>query len=231
MSSIAAVATFPVQKSQDRRAPSTDNARRRSSATGRAAASPTGAALDDRALQAIMDRAGRGDKEALGTLYDMYSPRIYRYLYRRTGNAAVAEDLTSNVFVRVIEAISAQHCWHDSFTGWLYRIAQNQFIDHVRQVGRRPQAELPETMPCPLAAEMEEDVLRHCSGDDVRAALNDLRPEYATVLTLRFTEGLSHAEVGRMLGKNADAVKVTQHRALKSLRQKLVQRQALQEAA
>lgn len=233
MTRMTAVATLPFPQRAELRARSHDSmpgrsqTKEASNRRDRALPMASEATADERALQALIERAGRGDSQALGRLYDIYSPKIYRYLYRRTGNAELAEDLTASVFVRVLEAISSQHRWKESFTGWLYRIAQNQFIDHVRQAARRPQSELPDTLPCPKAAEMEEQVLRDCSTADVRSALNELRPEYATVLALRFGDELSHAEVGQMLGKSADAVKVTQHRALKSLSRKLVQRRAL----
>lgn len=180
------------------------------------------AALDEGELQQILAKARTGESHALGTLYDIYSPEIYRYLYRRTGNSDEAQDMTSSVFLKVLEAIESGHCWDQSFTGWLYRIAQNQLVDVVRLLARRPQTELPDNAPCPLAAEMEEDAIRHCTDADVRSALNELRPAYASVLTHRFSEDLTHAEVGRLLGKNADSVKVIQHRALKSLRSQLL---------
>jgi RNA polymerase sigma-70 factor (ECF subfamily) len=188
------------------------------------------AAPQDNELRQLLERARDGDTQALGQLYDIYSPAIYRYLCRRCGDPEVAQDLTSGVFLKVLEAIHAGHCWSESFTGWLYRIAQNLLIDHVRSVARRPQSELPETVPCAASAAMEDNVERACTADEVRDALHDLRPEYANVLVLRFAAGLTHAEVGRLLDKNEDTVKVTQHRALKSLRKKLAQRPAFQAA-
>jgi RNA polymerase sigma-70 factor, ECF subfamily len=181
-------------------------------------------------LRQVMAGARAGDSQALGTLYELYSVAIYRYLCRRTGDSEVAQDLTSGVFLKVLEAIQSQHCWQESFSGWLYRVARNQLIDHVRAVAHRPQTELQDTIPCSQAAAMEDNVERSCTADEVRLALKDLRPAHTQVLVLRFGDGLSHAEVGRLLGKNENTVKVTQHRALKALKTKLVQRPAFQAA-
>ena len=71
--------------------------------------------------QALLERARAYDEDALGELYDEYAPLIYAYLYRRVQDAHLAEDLTSEVFVRMLQAIQARQSWHTSFRGWLYR--------------------------------------------------------------------------------------------------------------
>jgi RNA polymerase sigma-70 factor (ECF subfamily) len=178
----------------------------------------------DPELAALTARARKGDTAALGALYDRYSPAIYAYLYRRTGNAELARDLTADVFVKVIEAIQGHRVWRESFTGWLYRIAHNLLVDHVRAVKRRPQSELPDTLPGTEGADLEDRVEAVVAATEVRAALDGLRPEYAQLLALRFAGDLTHAEMGKILGKTADNIKVTQYRALKALRKQLDRR-------
>jgi RNA polymerase sigma-70 factor (ECF subfamily) len=192
------------------------------------AVAPAPDAADD--LASLLEAARAGDAMALGRLYDRYSPGIYRYLYRSSGDVEVARDLTSAVFIRVLEAIHSQHTWRESFSGWLYRIAHNMLVDYIRAKTRRPESELRPDYPCPRGAAMEEAVVQACLLDDVRAAVGKLRPEYAAVLVLRFGEGLTHAEVGQRLGKSEDTVKVTQFRALKALKRQLDRRPAYQAA-
>lgn len=182
-------------------------------------------------LETLLDQTRRGDRAALGALYDRFSADIFRYLCRRTGDAEVAADLTAEVFVRVIQAIDDNRAWRLSFTGWLYRIARNLLIDHVRVVRRRPQCGLPDSLASDHGPTIEEEGDRQLLARDVRAAVAELKPEYAAVLRLRFTEDLSQTEVGRRLGKTEGTVKVTQHRALKALRVRMLQRTALQAVA
>ena len=91
--------------------------------------------------RALLERARAYDPAALGELYDRYAGKMYAYIYRRMGNAAQAEDLTSELFLRVLKAVQNERAWRDSFVAWLYRIAHNLVVDHYRR-----QPELPELM-------------------------------------------------------------------------------------
>jgi RNA polymerase sigma-70 factor (ECF subfamily) len=170
-------------------------------------------------LQDLLAQARDGDTAALGVLYDRYSPAIYRYLYRRCGDAALAEDLTGTTFLRMLEAIHQSQAWRQSFSGWLYRIAHNLLTDHLRARSRHPESELTETFTA--GQRPDERLVSKLEAGAVRDALNRLKPEYAEILVLRFAEGLSHAQVAGQLGKTEGAVKVMQHRALKALRAQL----------
>jgi RNA polymerase sigma-70 factor (ECF subfamily) len=178
--------------------------------------------VDETALR--LERAREGDERALAWLYDTYSPRIYRYLFRRTGNADVAEDLTGAVFLKVVDAIHSQSAWRSSFTGWLYRIAHNMLSDHRRTIHRRRECPLPDTLPATPSASLEDRAARGAALDVVSSMIRELRPDYAAVLQLRFADGLPHAAVARRLGKTEGAVKVAQHRAIKLLRSRLAER-------
>jgi len=182
-------------------------------------ATPATPVADD-ALEALLARAREGDGPALGEVYDRFSPAIFRYLFRRTGDAELAADLTAGVFLKVLEAIQRDQVWRQSFTSWLYRLAQNLLIDHRRAVGRRPECRLPESVPA-RGTGLEDAVGRRLVSRHVRAAIEELKPEYGQVLLLRFAEGLPHAAVAEKMGKTRAAVKVIQHRALKALRARL----------
>jgi RNA polymerase sigma-70 factor (ECF subfamily) len=172
-------------------------------------------------IEPMIERARKRDMQAIGALYEHFSPEVFRYLYRQTGDRELTADLTGQVFVRVIEAIDGGHAWRQSFPGWLHRIAQNLLIDHVRATRRRPQCALSEEIATTGENGMDEEVDRQLVAREIWQAVGELKPEHAQVLFLRFAGDLSHAEVGRRFGMSEVAVKVTQHRAIRNLRTRL----------
>lgn len=177
------------------------------------------AGSEDPELQALLERASRADPQALGQIYDRFVERIYSYIYHRVGQAELAEDLTGQVFIRMLEAIRSGQGWRTSFSGWLYRIAHNLVIDFYR---RRSRASFVDIDEAPPIAVTEEEPFRKVQAtldrEDLRAALNQLTEEQAQVITLRFLEDLSIAEVAAIMGKNEGAIKALQYRAILALR-------------
>lgn len=169
----------------------------------------------------LLEQMRRGNRAALATVYDTYSPAIYRYLYRRTNNQRLAEDLTGVVFLKVLEAIRKQQAWTDTFVGWLYRIAHNAVVDHYRSAGRRQEEELAESLESQGIAP-DGAAERAVRALQIQNALNTLTDDQAQVIVLRFGEGLSHQEVAVILNKSEGAVKLLQHRAVHALRRLLV---------
>lgn len=176
------------------------------------------AAVNDEA--ALLERAKAYDSAALGLLYDRYSGRIYNYIYHRIGESHLAEDLTGQVFLRMLEAIQNQRAWQTSFSGWLYRIAHNIIIDHYRRRGRAQQTSLEDTPDLPAQqGDPMEAVAEHLSQEQLRAAIKRLTAEQAQVIVLRFLEGLNIAEVSKIMQKSEGAIKALQYRAVTSLRE------------
>jgi RNA polymerase sigma-70 factor, ECF subfamily len=147
-----------------------------------------------------------------GLIYDRYALQIYRYIYHRLGNQALAEDLTSEVFVRFLRARVSP----DNLIAYLYRCAHNVIVDHLR---RNPT--FLEPLDESLVAE-HDDPAQHAEIESermrLRRAILRLTPEQQQVIVLRFIEELPSAEIARVLGKPESAVKALQHRALASLR-------------
>jgi RNA polymerase sigma-70 factor, ECF subfamily len=171
--------------------------------------------------QELLALARTNDKQAIAALYDRYAMRIYSYLYRRIGDAQVAEDLTGDVFVKVLEAIRSQRVWRLSFQGWLYRIAHNVAVDWFRShqsAGREPLdgLELAGDTPEPGAYAAES-----WSYEELRRAMLALPEAQQQVLVLRFGEGFKTREVAKILGKSVGAVEALQHRALSALKDSL----------
>jgi RNA polymerase sigma-70 factor (ECF subfamily) len=165
----------------------------------------------------LLERARAYDADALGELYDQHAPLIYAYLYRRVHDAQLAEDLTGEVFVRVLQAIQSEQFWHTSFRGWLYRIARNLAVDHYRKQPPVPMLALDEQL---VAAQGDPDsaLAEKLSHQDLLAAISQLTPDQQQVLVLRFGEGLAAREVAEVMGKSVGAVEMLQHRALTALR-------------
>ncbi len=171
----------------------------------------------------LLDRAANFDEAALSEIYDRYELKIYNYIYRRTSDPGLSEDLTAQVFLKMLEAIQSERAWHSSFSGWLYRIAHNLVIDHYRARDRQKQVSIDDvphmhdagTTPV-RAAEIALE------AEALRSAIRRLTDEQAQVISLRFLEGYSFAEIAEMMDKTEGAVKALQHRAVATLRQLLV---------
>ena len=165
----------------------------------------------------LLKRAKAYDPEALAKLYDHYSPRMYAYIYRRVGDTTLAEDLTAELFLRVLRALRNEKAWKDSFVGWLYRIAHNLVVDHYRRQPPVPSGTLDES----LVAQDGDPLLtaEHAlASEHLRAAIGRLTQDQQQVLTLRFGEGLTAAKTAQILDKTTGAVEALQHRALAALR-------------
>jgi RNA polymerase sigma-70 factor (ECF subfamily) len=174
----------------------------------------------DGALADLVRRARAGDGSALGALYDRYAERVYRYALAHVREPGEAEDLMQRVFLKMIEALPAYEDRGLPFDAWLFRIARNAAIDAGRtrrawlplEVAEgRPDARLE---PAEAAERTEEQAL-------IRAALASLSPDQRDVVTLRFFGGLSHAEIGAVLGKREATVRGLQFRGLNALRSRL----------
>ena len=167
----------------------------------------------------LYERAKAYDADALTAIYDRYESKIYSYVYHRVGDPNVAQDLTSQAFLRMLEAIQNEQAWRSSFSGWLYRIAHNLIVDFYRRRGRTNQSSLEDLTV--LVASTEDPLHaaeRTLAGERVRATINLLTEEQAQVVTLRFLEDLNVAEVAAVMGKTEGAVKALQYRAVVRLR-------------
>jgi RNA polymerase sigma-70 factor (ECF subfamily) len=175
--------------------------------------------LYDDEERAWVEQARAGDSTAVGYLYERYVDRIYRYILLKIGDPHEAEDLTGQVFVRMIEAIGSFQWQGVSFQSWLYRIAHNLVVDHLRQRTRRPQVAL-EPLEGTLLADGDDPYTWAEAADfrdHLRVALGRLTDLQAQVIALKFGGGLSNAEVGRVLGRSEGAVKALQHSALANM--------------
>jgi RNA polymerase sigma-70 factor, ECF subfamily len=171
--------------------------------------------LDDSTL---IRRSSQRDAAAFGVLYERYMDRVYRYIAYKTSNQAIAEDLTSEVFLNAWKSIDRYEDRGYAFSTWLLRLAHNEVTDYYRK--KRNTTPLPETdivessAPAPGEfVELQEE------QQALLRAINQLPEEWRQVLLLRFVEGVSFEEVAAIVGKSSGACRVIQHRALARLRE------------
>lgn len=168
-----------------------------------------------------MQRAQRGDPDAFAALYRANVQAIFRYIVYRVNNVQLAEDLTGDVFIRALEGLPNYADQGKPFVAWLYRIAHARVVDHYRRTERRPVESDVDAEPLPITPDMDEGLLRRQAARALRAAIAELTDEQQQVVILRFVEGYPIETVARMMGKNANAIKALQHRALRSLASRL----------
>ncbi|MEX2081264.1 MAG: sigma-70 family RNA polymerase sigma factor [Dehalococcoidia bacterium] len=167
----------------------------------------------------VVDAAKSGDQGALGELYDYYFPRIYRFVAARLGAGEDAEDVTEEVFLKVIDGLG-KFSWRDvPFGAWIFRIARNEVVSHARkQKTRGASSQLSDTI-----ADASQDFVRavemEFTLEIVREAAARLPEAQRQVIALRFGAGLSVAETARTLNKSENNVKVLQHKAIARLQQ------------
>jgi RNA polymerase sigma-70 factor, ECF subfamily len=167
--------------------------------------------------QQLIHAAQCGDEQALGQLYDTYVDRIYRYIFYRVSNTEIAEDLTSEVFLRVVEGLPGYQAREVSFLAWLYRIAHARLVDYYRQSSRRGQHQDIESANLHMEDDLDEGLVAAYNQEVVQEAMRLLTIEQQQVVHMRFIEGYNLQQAADALGKTVGAVKVMQHRALEAL--------------
>jgi RNA polymerase sigma-70 factor, ECF subfamily len=168
----------------------------------------------------FIELAQNGNPEAAGELYDHHHPAIFRYLFYRTGDRQIAEDLTGEVFLKMVQALPGFNGGITAFRAWLFQIARNLSIDHLRRSQAHPNQSLGEDLHAP-GLDPEGATEGKLNDAALQAALRRLSNDQKDVILLRFIEGMPLAETARTLHKSEDAVKGLQRRALATLREAL----------
>ena len=194
-------------------------------ASGPARTTPLNQRASSQELKRLVERAQQGDRHALEELYLLHFDRIYSYLHMSVGNRHDAEDLTTQVFVKMLESIGNFRWRSAPFSAWLFRIAHNLAMDHFRASKRwQPEEEVPEPDPGEESA-AEEEALESIGRQSMLQLIEKLSREQQQVLTLKFVFNFPNADVATILNKTEGAIKSLQHRALVSLQKQLEQSQ------
>jgi len=171
--------------------------------------------------QRLIRRAQRGDPDAFARLYRAHVQAIFRYIAARVSDQQLAEDLTADVFIKALEGLAAYRDQGKPFLAWLYRIARARVIDHYRRVGRRPGETDLDDQPLPVDGRLDAGLARRQAAAALRSAIAGLTDDQQQVVILRFFEGYRVDEVAAVLGKQPNAIKALQFRALRALAGKL----------
>lgn len=168
--------------------------------------------------QELLTQAGQFDTRALAEIYDLYSPRLYRYSMRLLGDSNAAEDCVSETFSRFLKALHAGKGPRDYLQAYLFRTAHNLVVDHYRRqpITEELDDDLPELETTEGAADLDLSQRR------VRAALLQLTEDQQQVVSLKFLEGWDNEAVAKALNKPVGAIKSMQHRALAQLQKILL---------
>jgi RNA polymerase sigma-70 factor, ECF subfamily len=176
--------------------------------------------IDDETIDRLVAAAQGGDPDAFGALFDRYYVAVHRFVAARVGRPSDAEDLAQLVFVKALEALPRYEARGVPFGGWLFRLARNVVIDHVRT--RREHA----TLDFITEQTSEDDgpdelAMRRQEMDSVAHALRRLTPEQREAIELRFFAGLSAKEAAVAMGRQEGTVRGLQFRAIAALRRDL----------
>jgi RNA polymerase sigma-70 factor (ECF subfamily) len=174
-------------------------------------------AMKDHEERSELDGLKNLDAQVIGAVYDRYYADVYRFVYYRLNDERVAEDISSDVFVRLLEALKKRRGPQTNLKGWLLATASHAVTDHLRQVYKYPQEVLSDLIPNGKAPSVSEEVDRRETAHSFQQAYLQLTVEQQNVLALRFGDGYSLEETARLMQKNANAVKALQFRALAAL--------------
>jgi RNA polymerase sigma-70 factor, ECF subfamily len=172
--------------------------------------------------EGLVRRAQKQDTTAFAQLYEAYFDKIYRYIALRIRNEMEAEDLTQQVFMKVLQSISSYKNQGVPFSSWVYRIAHNLVIDFLRQQNKKATVDI-EGLPIPDKADDPQHIMeQEFDIEELKKAMQKLTAAQQEVLSLRFTGELSIAQCAEIMKKSEGAIKALQHSAVLSLRRAMV---------
>jgi RNA polymerase sigma-70 factor (ECF subfamily) len=177
--------------------------------------------MPDQISKPLLARAKAGESAAISVLYDTYQADVYRFLYYRVGEKRTAEDLTAEVFIKMIKALPNYRLQDNRpFRAWLMTITRNTAIDHHRRHKKEEHVALEESLT-EAAESPETQVERSLTGSHLEKALLTLTLDQREAVILRILGEVPIAEVAQILNKSETAVKALQRRGLQSLRRTL----------
>ena len=174
----------------------------------------------------LLLRLRRKDPEAFAQIYDLYVTPIYRFIYFKVATRQDAEDLTSEVFLKVWQYISETDEIIENLRALLYKIARNLVIDSYRQKAKKGLTQYSEVLDN-IEDKRQQSLLNQIETEfemkNIELVLRKMKDEYREVIILRFIEELSISEIAKILDKSKGSVRVLLHRALKVTRELLDQ--------
>jgi len=166
----------------------------------------------------LYKQAQKLDPQALGQLHDLLYPVVYKYVSFRLQDQQLCEDISAEVFVRLLDTFHRRDRNIKDVRAWMMGIASNLVNDHYRQKYRRQMEDLDDLENLPAYQSTEGSVERSMTMEEIRWAMARLTQDQQHVLALRFSQDFSLEETASAVGKSINAVKVLQFRALAAMR-------------
>jgi RNA polymerase sigma-70 factor (ECF subfamily) len=178
-------------------------------------ATAAAATYDQSEIAGLIEEAVSGNFTAFGELYGIYLDQIYRYVFYQVKDRMTAEDITEEVFLKAWKAIKSCKGKEKTFSSWLYRIAHNHMINTFNSTKKFTPVEEVEIV------DPKQEIGADIEYKELIKMLDCLPKNQKQIILLKFIEGLDNREIGKIMGKTEGAVRITQMRALATLRQKL----------
>ncbi|GAB4569804.1 MAG: sigma-70 family RNA polymerase sigma factor [Anaerolineae bacterium] len=169
----------------------------------------------------LLARARQGDRHTITEIYNYYFEPIYQFVQLRVDDLQTAEDIVSEVFLKLIKTLQTRQAPRKSLRGWLFRVARNVLHDHYGKQRRLNTTALEEWLPLPDSHHPEAQFLQAAEAQAVREALRRLPDEQQEVLILRFGQRLTLQETADIMGRSVSAIKSLQFRATDNLRKQM----------
>jgi RNA polymerase sigma-70 factor (ECF subfamily) len=176
----------------------------------------------------LIERAQRGDTDAIAALFDRYYPNVFRYAISQVGDPVLAEDIAGETFVRLVERIDRFNDQGRPLLAWLFTVARNLIKDHYRDCAGVLETPLHETLVGGTSEPErvpEQALERRLTQEQLAAALSQITDEQRRIILLRFIEGHDLKSVARIVQKPLTAIKALQHRGLNALRRILEEKE------
>ncbi len=179
--------------------------------------------IEEPILVDLITRAQQSsDPNAFDGLYLLYGDRVYRYLLARLNNTDTAEEVTSQVFLRLLEKIGLYTVAPKDnvaiFSAWLYRMSYNKMVDFLRKQKRSTNIDLDRFEQLPDKTRYIDSIEARLDFDLLIQKLQLLNEQQRQVIVLRFIEGMNIAETAQIMQKTEGAIKALQHRSLENLK-------------
>lgn len=167
----------------------------------------------------LLAQARKGNQNAMMLIYESYFPPIYNFIRLRVDDPSLAEDLASDVFLKLVDALHSRNAPHHSLRGWLFRVARNVLHDHYGKNQQLTTETLEEWVIASSDTDPEIQFMHTLNIERTRQALRMLASDQQEVLILRFGQSLSLQETADIMGRQISAIKSLQFRAVNTLRQ------------
>jgi len=162
-------------------------------------------------------------RKKFSKIYDQYINKIYRFIFLKVNSQEIAQDLTSETFLRGWESFKEKNEEIENIQAFLYRIARNLVTDHYREKGKARVVSAEFAPIIDPRQNLEEKAMLTSDVNIIRLALVSLKEEYQDVIIWHYLDDLPVREVAKMMGRTEEATRVLLHRALKALKNKLNQ--------